>query len=178
MSQIKKAAAAFAVSAAALFAWGTMESGDAAKPKLQAYDDGVGIQTICHGHTKGVTKAMRATPAQCETWLKEDAGYAGRVVSGWVSAPITQDQYDALVLFVGNVGPGKPGMKDGLVWLKTRDRQGIARHSSLLIKINQGNCRGAAAEFLKWDKAGGKRLRGLTKRRQIESALFAKGCEA
>lgn len=177
MIQPKKAAAALVVSAAALFAWGTMESGSPAKPPLMAYQDSVGVQTICHGHTKGVTRGMRATLSQCEQWLKEDASDAGRIVGQWVAVPITQDQYDALVLFVGNLGTGRPGVKDGFVWLKTRDRQGIARHSSLLIKVNQGDCRGAAAEFLKWDKAGGKRLRGLTTRRLFESALFAKGCE-
>lgn len=178
MSQVRKLPITLVLSAAGLLAWGSLESGDASKPKLTAYDDGVGIQTICHGHTKGVTKGMQATPAQCQVWLKEDSGYAGKIVGQWVTEPVTQDQYDALVLFVGNMGPGKPGVKDGLIWLKKRDKQGKPRHSTLLLKVNAGDCQGAGKEFLKWDKAGGKRLHGLTKRRTIESSLWLKGCEA
>lgn len=177
MSGVRKLAATLTLSVAGLLAWGNMESGDASKPPLVAYQDSIGVQTICHGHTKGVTKGMRATPDQCQVWLKEDASYAGQIVSQWVTQPVTQDQYDALVLFVGNIGPGKPGVKDGLVWLKTRDKLGNPRHSSLLLKVNSGDCRGAGAEFLKWDKAAGQKLRGLTRRRQFESNLWMRGCE-
>lgn len=173
----KFAAATLALSAAGLLAWGNLESGDAAKPKLHAYDDGIGVQTICHGHTRGVTRGQRATLAQCEQWLKEDASEAGSIVAKWVTVPLTQSQYDALTLFVGNLGPGKPGVKDGFVWLKKRDKSGQPRHSTLLRKINSGDCHGAGSEFLSWDRAGGKRLRGLTRRRKGESQLWLQGCE-
>ena len=144
-------------SAAGLFALAGFESGGT--PRLQAYDDGIGVQTICHGHTKGVTRGMRASLGQCEQWLREDVGTAGQAIARRVQVPITQAQYDALVGFVFNVGDGN------------------FSRSTLLRKINSGECRGAGREFLRWDRAGGKQLRGLTKRREWESKQWLTGCE-
>lgn len=144
-------------SAAGLFALAGFESGGT--PRLQAYDDGIGVQTICHGHTKGVTRGLRASPGQCEQWLREDVGTAGQAIALRVQVPITQQQYDALVSFVFNIGEGN------------------FSRSTLLRKINAGECRAAGREFLRWDRAGGKRLRGLTKRREWESKQWLTGCE-
>lgn len=183
MSAMRKPAYLIAgVTLAALTAWSAFESGDPSRPdikpqpKLAAYQDSVGIWTICDGRTLGVTKGMRSTLGQCETWLHEDAGNAGKVIAKWVKTPITQDQYDALVLFVGNLGTGKPDVKDGFVWLKNRDKHGNARHSTLLNKINAGKCEAAVAEFPKWASAGGIPQQGLKVRRTYEAGLFAKGC--
>ncbi|EBY2991617.1 lysozyme, partial [Salmonella enterica subsp. enterica serovar Typhimurium] len=44
--------------------------------------------------------------------------------------------------------------------------------STLLRKLNSGDYAGAADEFLRWNKAGGKVLNGLTRRREAERALF------
>jgi lysozyme len=64
----------------------------------------------------------------------------------------TQNQYDALVSFAYNVGTGN------------------LASSTLLKKLKAGQP--CSAEFLRWNKAGGKELAGLTKRRQDEKALF------
>ena len=65
---------------------------------------------------------------------------------------VTQNQYDALVCFAYNVGTGN------------------LASSTLLKKLKAGEP--CSAEFLRWNKAGGKELAGLTKRRQDEKALF------
>ncbi len=67
---------------------------------------------------------------------------------------LTQGQFDALVSFAYNVGSRA---------LST---------STLLKKLNDGDIKGAADEFLRWNKAGGKVLNGLTRRREAERALF------
>jgi len=127
-----------------------------------AYLDSVKVPTICVGHTKGVYLGQKATLEQCETWLKEDSSYAGKAVKRLVKVDLTQPQYDALVSFTFNLG------------------EGALASSTLLRKINSGECVAAAKEFLKWDKArvNGRLipLRGLTKRRQGESTMWLSGC--
>lgn len=71
-----------------------------------------------------------------------------------VKVKLTQGQFDALVSFAYNVGSRA---------LST---------STLLKKLNDGDVQGAADEFLRWNKAGGKVLNGLTRRREAERALF------
>ncbi len=127
---------------------------------LVAYADPVGIPTICYGATRGVRLGQKATPAECEAMLKRDLTYAGKGIAQGVKRPITQDQYDALVSFVYNVGETQ------------------FYRSTLLRKLNAGDCYGAVAEFKRWNKAKGRVLNGLTKRRAYEAALFQKGCTA
>ncbi len=74
-----------------------------------------------------------------------------------VTVPIKQHQFDALVSFAYNVGSTQ------------------LANSTLLQKLNAGDKAGAADQFLRWDKAGGKTLAGLTRRRQEERALFLGG---
>ena len=75
-------------------------------------------------------------------------------VSRLVKVGLTQGQFDALVSFTYNLGART---------LST---------STLLRKLNAGDYAGAADEFLRWNKAGGKVLNGLTRRREAERALF------
>lgn len=124
-----------------------------------AYRDAVGIPTICTGSTKNVFIGHVATPLECAQRLQEDTTYAGKAVARLVSVPLSQGQYDALVSFTFNCGPTN------------------LAGSTLLRRLNAGQCREAAAEFLRWDRAKGKRLRGLTERRKREAALFVKDCE-
>jgi lysozyme len=71
----------------------------------------------------------------------------------------SQAQFDALVSFSFNVGLGN------------------LQSSTLRMKYNRGDIEGAADEFLKWNKAGGKVLNGLVKRRQDERNLFLGGAK-
>lgn len=127
---------------------------------LKAYPDAVQVPTICYGSTRGVFLGQHATLAECEQRLKEDATYAGKAVARYATHRLTQEQYDALVSFVFNLGETQ------------------FRKSTLLRKINAGDCYGAGAEFDRWVYAGGRKLRGLVKRRADERQAFESGCYA
>ena len=126
--------------------------------RYTAYLDAVQVPTICYGSTRKVYIGQRATPAECEERLLEDATYAGKGVAKGVHVPLTQGQYDALVSFVSNVGETK------------------FYRSTLLRKINAGDCWGAGAEFDRWVYAKGKRLKGLVSRRADERKQWEEGC--
>lgn len=126
--------------------------------RTSAYLDAVQVPTICYGSTRKVYLGQRATLAQCEERLWEDATYAGRGVAKGVKVKLTQGQYDALVSFVFNLGETK------------------FYKSTLLRKINAGDCAGAGKEFDRWVYAGGRKLRGLVTRRAAERKLFERDC--
>lgn len=122
--------------------------------RLEAYDDGIGVATIGVGHVKGVKFGDRATPEQVDQWLSEDLEEAENALNASVKVELTQNQFDALVSWVFNVGAG------------------AMRSSTLLKVLNQGLYEEAANQLLRWDKAGGRQMRGLTRRREAERALF------
>lgn len=127
--------------------------------KLTAYQDSVGVLTIGYGWTKPVDgKPIRAgmtiNQETAERLLKTGLVSYESDVSRLVKVGLTQGQFDALVSFTYNLGARS---------LST---------STLLRKLNAGDYAGAADEFLRWNKAGGKVLAGLTRRREAERALF------
>ena len=127
--------------------------------KLTAYQDSVGVWTIGYGWTKPVDgKPIRAgmtiKQETAERLLKTGLVSYESDVSRLVKVGLTQGQFDALVSFTYNLGVRS---------LST---------STLLRKLNAGDYAGAADEFLRWNKAGGKVLNGLTRRREAERALF------
>jgi len=125
--------------------------------KLTAYYCPAGVLTIGVGHTgPDVKPGMRITQAQSDALLSADLAKFEKAVANAVKVPLTQNQFDALVSFTYNLGEGN------------------LRASTLLKRVNAGDMAAAAAEFAKWDKAGGKVLSGLTKRRAAEAALFAR----
>lgn len=127
--------------------------------KLTAYQDSVGVWTIGYGWTKPVDgKPIRAgmtiKQETAERLLKTGLVSYESDVSRLVKVGLNQGQFDALVSFTYNLGARS---------LST---------STLLRKLNAGDYAGAADEFLRWNKAGGKVLNGLTRRREAERALF------
>lgn len=129
--------------------------------KLTAYKDSIGVLTIGVGHTSAagephVTSGMKITAEQSDAILTNDLKDVEADINAAVKVAITQNQFDALVSFVFNVGGTN------------------FRESTLLKRINAKDFAGAADEFLKWDKAGGKVLAGLTTRRKAERAQFLK----
>nr|WP_269841901.1 lysozyme [Enterobacter asburiae] len=127
--------------------------------KLTAYQDSVGVWTIGYGWTKLVDgKPIRAgmtiKQETAERLLKTGLVSYESDVSRLVKVGLTQGQFDALVSFTYNLGARS---------LST---------STLLRKLNAGDYAGAADEFLRWNKAGGNVLNGLTRRREAERALF------
>ena len=127
--------------------------------KLTAYQDSVGVWTIGYGWTqpvdgKPIRAGMTIKQETAERLLKTGLVSCESDVSRLVKVDLTQGQFDALVSFTYNLGARS---------LST---------STLLRKLNAGDYAGAADEFLRWNKAGGKVLNGLTRRREAERALF------
>lgn len=125
---------------------------------VRAYRCPAGKWTIGWGHTKGVKSGMTATPAECEEFLKLDVEDVEYAVNRRIKVAVTQNQLDAIVSFVFNVGVGN------------------FERSTLLRKLNTEDYDGAAAQFVRWNKARVDgdlvTLSGLTRRRTAEAALF------
>jgi GH24 family phage-related lysozyme (muramidase) len=113
--------------------------------------------TIGWGSTgTDIKKGTAWTQQQCDDRFGEQLATFGKKVAALIGdAKTTQHQFDALVSFAYNLGADN---------LKTR---------TLLRKHNAGDHAGAAAEFGKWNKAKGQVMKGLTRRRAAEAALYA-----
>jgi len=126
--------------------------------RLDAYLDAVGIPTIGWGTTridgKPVKMGTRITVERAQELFEKDLAVFEDAVCDLVRVPITQMQFDALVSFTYNVGAAN------------------FQKSTLLKLINQGRLREAQPQFLRWNKAKGKVLKGLTRRRLAEAVLF------
>lgn len=125
--------------------------------KLIAYFCPANVLTIGYGHTgKDVVPNQTITLEKASELLKQDTLRFEKAVNKLVQTTINQNQFDALVSFTYNLGEGN------------------LKSSTLLKKVNSNNFAEAAQEFLKWNKAGGKVLPGLVKRREAEKELFEK----
>ena len=123
--------------------------------------------TIGIGHTgPEVYLGLVWNDDQINSAYEKDVSEAERMVDSCVKVTINQYQYDALVSIMFNVGPGKKGVKDGIITLKSGDS------STLLRKLNSGDYAGCANEFTKWCRGGGKKSLGLYRRRFAEKLLF------
>lgn len=122
--------------------------------RLNSYQDAVGVWTIGYGHTRTAGPGQRITDAQATALLREDVANFENAVTQAVQVPMTANQFAALVSFTYNVGSG------------------ALNRSTLLRKLNAGDTLGAADEFLRWNRAGGQELAGLTRRRIAERELF------
>ena len=121
---------------------------------LSAYQDQKGIWTIGYGHTKNVAPGDTCTSDQALLWLEEDMSWAVNVVNREVSVNLSQNEFDALVDFVFNVGSG------------------AFQGSTLLRLLNSGDYAGASREFDKWDHVSGAVVAGLLRRREAETSEF------
>lgn len=135
--------------------------------KLTAYPDPGSRDgkpwTIGWGHTgPEVVKGLVWTQAQADAQFLIDVARFERDVASLVKVPLTQGQFDALVLFAYNVGSDIDADKIA---------EGLG-DSTLLRKLNAGDYEGAALEFRKWNKNDGKVMRGLIRRRAAEECLF------
>lgn len=129
--------------------------------RLQSYDDGVGVWTIGIGTTVypngvKVKKGDTCTLEQAKSYFAHDLKRFEASVNNLVKVPLSQNQFDALVSLVYNIGSGNFGS------------------STLLKKLNAKDYQGAADQFQQWNKGGGKVLKGLVRRREAERALFLK----
>lgn len=127
--------------------------------ELEAYQDVAGIWTIGYGHTLSAKPGLVWTPEIAEAALVRDLELREDAIVHLVTAPLTQNRFDALVSLVYNIGVS------------------AFRESTVLRRINRGDSDSAIAEaWLWWNKATVKgvlrEVAGLTRRRQAEIALF------
>jgi|TARA_B100000035_G_C20572006_1_gene367222 lysozyme len=122
--------------------------------ELYAYQCSAGVWTIGYGHTKDVEPGMQITKEDAEEMLVEELHEYESYINDFVTAPLSQNQFDALVSWVYNLGPAN------------------LKSSTMLKVLNAGNYDEVPAQMKRWNKAGGKRLEGLIRRREAESLLF------
>jgi len=130
---------------------------------LKAYQCSADVWTIGYGTTS--TKAgghddgtiydgMTITEDEAEEYLRQDLEYFEKVVSKAVTTKINDGMFGALVSFAFNCGEGN------------------LRSSTLLKRVNSGDWDDVPDQFLRWNKAKGKTLNGLTRRRASEARLW------
>lgn len=124
------------------------------KCRLKPYRDSGGVWTNGWGNTHHVDPNITITQEQADRDLLANVQDAVDCVNDNVKVALTQDQFDALVDFVFNVGCG------------------AFKASTLLRKLNVGDFQGADDQFAVWNKIKGIPSRGLDNRRAAEDALF------
>ena len=127
--------------------------------RARAYRCPSGVWTIGYGHTSTagapeVTSTMEISLADAETILARDAAKFAEGVTAVLTAKLSGQQFSALVSFVYNVGLGN------------------FRKSSVLAAVNAGDLAAVPRRLQLWNRAGGKVLAGLARRRAAEAELF------
>lgn len=127
--------------------------------ELKAYPDSGGIWTIGHGTIRypngaKVQKGDTCTAGQALEWLKNDCRWVDACLDRYVTAKISQNQFDALASFIYNVG------------------ETAFKNSTMLRLINANELRSAANQFDVWVNVKGKRIQGLVNRRNAEKRHF------
>jgi lysozyme len=121
------------------------------------YIDPVGFATIGFGHLVKAGETFNHTLTDREVYnlFDNDIKQFEKGINNLVTVKLNQNQFDALVSFAFNLGLG------------------ALQSSTLLRVLNAGDYKEASKQFLRWDKADGKKLPGLTRRRKEESELFS-----
>lgn len=122
--------------------------------ELKAYHCAAGVPTIGYGSTHGVTMDMEITQEEADELLMDDVSKFEEAVTRAVKVPLEQNQYDALVSWTFNLGPSN------------------LSSSTMLRVLNEGKYEEVPAQIKRWNKAGGKVLQGLIRRREAEALLF------
>lgn len=115
-----------------------------------AYRDIVGVWTICYGQTNNVHAGQYKNDEACIKDLAVDLADYNKQMRSYVKVPLKPYEEVAYTSFVWNLGITN------------------FKNSTLLKKLNQGYNTQACAELLKWNRAGGKVVKGLVNRRQAE----------
>jgi lysozyme len=148
-------AAGVTLAAASLMAFVANWEGD----ERTAYADKLAynVPTVCNGHTGPDVKVGDVwTKAQCDAVLVRNLEKHGSGLLKCVTVPLNQNQFDALSSWTFNVGVG------------------AACGSTLVKLLNQGQYTQACNQLPRWNRAGGKEVRGLTNRRMAERDLCLK----
>ena len=126
--------------------------------ELEAYQCSAGVWTIGYGHTKDVQKGDVWSQSHAEHMLEVELHEYESYINEYVTVALSQNQFDALVSWVYNLGPAN------------------LKSSTMLKVLNSGEYEDVPAQIKRWNKAGGKVLEGLIRRREAEACLF-KGTE-
>ena len=114
-----------------------------------------GYPTIGYGHlVRSGESVTEISEAEAEELLRKDVETAERAVLRLVNVPLTDGQFDALVSFTFNLGSG------------------AFQRSTLRRKVNRQTHAEVPEQLMRWVWAGGRKLRGLRKRRSAESILY------
>lgn len=116
----------------------------------KAYQDIVGIWTIGFGTTKDVKPADKIDPVKALQRKAEDIVKFEGSIKQCVTVPLHQHEYDAYVSLAYNIGPS------------------AFCNSTLVKRLNQQDYAGACKEILRWNRAGGRVVKGLAVRREAE----------
>ena len=120
--------------------------------RLEAYKCPAGVWTIGYGHTKGVMEGDKITGTEADSFLRSDVASSERTVSAYEGLyHFNQDQFDALTSFAFNCGSG---------------------NFRKLIDNGRRDLKTIGDKILLYNKAGGKTLPGLDRRRKAERDLF------
>ena len=128
--------------------------------RLEAYKDSVGVWTIGWGTTAAAgvgikpEAGMKITQDEADWYLEKTVAKFAEGVSDALRNNVTDNQFAACVSLAYNIGVPRFAASSVVKW------------------INAGDFEGAANSFLLWNKAGGKVLKGLVRRREAERALF------
>ncbi|CAH3529235.1 lysozyme [Enterobacter cloacae complex sp. S4] len=119
--------------------------------RYYAYQDVVGVWTVCDGHTgTDIRRGDRYTDKECDNLLRADLRKVANTIDPLIKVGIPEPTRAALYSFTYNVG------SDAFA------------SSTLLKKLNAGDVTGACKELQRWTYAGGKQWKGLITRREIE----------
>jgi|TARA_R100000234_G_C4853486_1_gene116177 lysozyme len=122
--------------------------------ELESYQDAVGVWTIGYGHTKNIKEGMTISKEQADNMLLNELDEYCEYVEKAVDVTLKQCEFDALVAWTYNLGPTN------------------LNESTMLKKLNNKEYQDVPHEIKRWNKAGGKVLQGLVRRREAESLLF------
>ena len=122
-----------------------------------AYQDVVGVWTICSGETQNVHKGMYLSDRECEEMTSERVEEFARGVDDLVHVDVSPRYHAAITSWAYNVGLN------------------AMAQSTLLRKLNAKNYKGACKELLRWNRAGGRVIQGLVNRRQYEFEMCMEG---
>lgn len=122
--------------------------------ELEAYQCSANVWTIGYGHTAGVNEGDVCTQEDADRMLAEDLEEFEGYVREAVNVPLEQNEFDALIAWTYNLGPGS------------------LQSSTMLKRINESNLDEVPNEMRRWNKSGGQVLDGLVRRREAEALLF------
>jgi len=122
--------------------------------KLDSYRCSANVATIGYGHTKDVIDGDSCTQDEAGQMLADDLTEFEGYVDKLVTVDLEQNQFDALVAWTFNLGPTN------------------LKSSTMLRVLNEGKKSEVPAQMKRWNKAGGKTLDGLIRRREAESLLW------